>query len=77
MQPVNQELFREWRSHPVTEALMASLKERIEEGKLQIVNSNDPEYDRIVKGMVRAYQDVLEVALEEKQDMIELIEEAE
>lgn len=56
---------------------MANLKERIEEGKALIVSSNDPEYDRLMKGMLRAWQDVLEVSFDDTQDLVEIIEEAE
>ena len=57
---VNKELFQEWIGHPVTRELLEAVKERIEEAKEVLVLSDDPEYDRILKGMVRGYNEVLE-----------------
>jgi hypothetical protein len=36
-----------------------------------IVGSSDPEFDRFVKGMIRAYQDLLEIDFEVNLETIE------
>ncbi len=47
-------------THPVTEALREVIKERIDEAVEEMLLSNDPEKDRIIKGIVVGYRDVLE-----------------
>ena len=59
MRPVTPSEWREWTRHPVTEAQKQAIQERIEEVKNQIVASNDADYDRVLKGMIIAYQHVL------------------
>ena len=58
MSNVSKEQWIEWKSHPVTRALKEASKERIEEIKDQIVASTDPDYDRFLKGMIWAYNEV-------------------
>ena len=67
MQPVNREQFLEWESHPVTAAVKQVVKERIEQATSLVVNgpSNSQEFDQFMKGMIRAFNEVLDVQLEE------------
>jgi hypothetical protein len=55
---------------------MAAVSERIEDCKDQIVGSNDPDFDRFLKGMVRAFTEILNVRVDNDPDLIS-IEEAE
>ena len=73
MSLVTKEHWDEWLNHPVTNALHEAFKERIEEIKDQIVISRDPEYDKILKGMIWAYHE----ALQAKPDLIDESEETE
>lgn len=57
---VSKEQVQEWMTHPVTELLRVVIKERIEDAKEVLVLSDDPDYDRKLKGMVIGYNDVLD-----------------
>lgn len=59
MKNVSKQDWIEWRNHPVTENRDEAIKERIKELTEQILGSTDPEFDRFVKGMVWAYNEVL------------------
>jgi uncharacterized membrane protein YheB (UPF0754 family) len=65
MQPVNQELFREWEKHPVTEAVKAEVRNRLAQATEEVVSnlSENKDYDVFLKGMIRAFREVLEVKL--------------
>lgn len=56
-------MWQEWVQNPVTREVVLSLKDRIEEAKDQIVfnYSNAREFDVYVKGMIRAFSEVVEV----------------
>ena len=68
MSNVTQEMFREWERNSVTKEFKEAIAARIEEAKMQLVNSDDPEFDRLVKGMIRAYWEVLDFKLGEDSD---------
>ena len=59
--------FISWKHDPVTEAWMEACKERIEEGKdtLAIQAGIDPIYDSYVRGIIKAYTEVLEFRVED------------
>lgn len=57
---LNKSLLREWASHPVTENLREVIKERIEEGLEELLNSRDPDYCNAIRGLVKAYREILE-----------------
>jgi hypothetical protein len=57
---MRKEQWLEWRDHPVTLVLKDVVKERIAESTSQVLNSNDPEFDRVLKGIVRAYNELLD-----------------
>ena len=57
---LTKEHLRQWREHPVTQLFMEVCKERIDEAKEVLVVSDDPDYDRKLKGMVIGYMEVLE-----------------
>ena len=57
-QPIEQSNFRDWQNHPVTKELMLALNVRMDEAMQEIVESGDPEYDRLLKGMIHAFREV-------------------
>lgn len=68
---LNRELWLEWQNHPVTKANNEAILERIAEVKDQIVASTDADFDRFLKGMIWAFNEVLEA----KPDLIDDEEE--
>ena len=65
MQTINPEQWQEWRRNSVTTAVMELIKERIEEAKDQLVGpSNDRDFDQYVKGMIKGYNELLDVQLD-------------
>lgn len=50
----------QWKSHPVTKLLNEAIQERIEDAKEQLVASSNYEFDQFVRGMIKAFRDVLE-----------------
>ena len=68
MPSVNKQQWLEWRENPVTRALKESVTERIEEAKDQLSDPYaDPKFDLVLKGMIRAFNEVLEA----KPDLID------
>lgn len=60
MRRVNRTELRAWLSDPVTEQLHYAMKDRIEDGRTQLeVNSKEISQDYI-RGMIRAYREMLE-----------------
>lgn len=47
----------------MTEGVKESIRERINSCIEQVMGSSDPEYDRFLKGMVHAFNEVLAVKL--------------
>lgn len=78
MQKLNREQWLEWRNHPVTEALNQAIKERIQETKDQLSDpDSSPERDRLLKGMIWAFEvilnakpDLLDALFQEEQDEV-------
>ena len=65
MQKLSPEAWQEWQRNSVTEAVMDQIRVRIEDSKDQLLGpSNDRDFDQFVKGMVRGFQEVLDVQLE-------------
>ena len=64
MSNVSKEHWIEHQNHPVTKALKLAIYERITEAKDQIVASSDPDHDRFLKGMIWAFNEVLEAKLD-------------
>ena len=46
----------------MTLAVKEAIRERVSEAKDVIAMSSDPELDKLLKGMIRAFNDVLEVS---------------
>lgn len=72
---VSKELWEEWASHPVTEAVRLAIKDRIGDSKDEIVNSTNPDFDRFLKGMIWAFNEVLDFKpdfTEESEDVDEV-----
>lgn len=65
MSNVSQERFLEWKDNPVTQAVMEVVKYRIEDTKEKLTGLNDRDYDIYLKGMIRGFQEMLEVTIEE------------
>ena len=58
----------EWRESPVTRALKEAVLERIKDAKDQLADPfTDPKFDLVLKGMIRAFNEVLEA----KPDLID------
>lgn len=65
MQRLSPEAWAEWRKNSVTEAVMEQIQVRINDAKDQLIGpSNDRDFDQFVKGMIRGFQEVLDVQLE-------------
>lgn len=64
-----------WRNHPVSQALIRAALSRVEEAKDQIVGSSDPDYDRILKGIVRGHSEHLDVYFNDNPEIIEVVKE--
>lgn len=65
MQRLSPEAWQEWQRSSITEAVMGEIKVRIEDAKNQLIGpSNDRDFDQFVKGMIRGFQEVLDVQLE-------------
>ena len=65
MPGVNPEQWVEWKRNNVTEAVMLQVQDRIEEAKELLCGvSNDRDFDQYIKGMIRAFSEVLDVQLE-------------
>jgi vacuolar-type H+-ATPase subunit E/Vma4 len=58
---VTQEMWLEWRDHPVTEAVRQAVRDRIEQAKDQLTSpDSNPERDTLLKGMIWAFKEVLD-----------------
>lgn len=69
MQKLSPEEWAEWQKSRVTEAVMAKIRDRIEDSKDQLLGpSNDRDFDQFVKGMIRGFNEVLDVQLEEEDE---------
>lgn len=69
MQKLSPEEWISWQRNSVTEAVMDQIRVRIEDAKDQLVGpSNDRDFDQFVKGMIRGFQEVLEVQLDTSQE---------
>lgn len=65
MQKLNPEAWQEWQRNSVTAAVMDQIRARIEDAKEQLIGpSNDRDFDQFVKGMIRGFQEVLDVQLD-------------
>ena len=74
MPSVNPEQWAEWKRNNVTEAVMLQVQDRIEEAKELLCGvGNDRDFDQYIKGMIRAFSEVLDVQLEieEEEDEIQ------
>lgn len=70
---LGKELWQAWLQNEVTQERNRSIQERIDGCKDQIVSSTDPDHDRFLKGMIWAFNEVLEA----KPDSIVALEELE
>ena len=60
MPNTTQDEFRDWRKSPVTQEVMQAIQARIEEAKNSlIVSTNEHEYDVFIKGMIQAFNEVV------------------
>lgn len=59
---VSKEEFLEWKQHPVTEAFIEAIKDRITESTEFLVESAGKEngFDNYMRGFIKAYREVLE-----------------
>ena len=69
MPNVEPEQWQEWTKNNVTIQVMDQIRRRIEDAKEQLLGpSNDRDFDQFVKGMIRGFNEVLEVQLEKDSD---------
>ena len=65
MPNIGAEQWQEWKRSDVTLAVMAQIQDRIDEAKeLLIGASNERDFDQYIKGMIRAFTEVLDVRLD-------------
>ena len=69
MPNVEPEQWQEWTKNNVTIQVMDQIRRRIEDAKEQLLGpSNDRDFDQFIKGMIRGFNEVLEVQLEKDSD---------
>ena len=69
MPNIEPEQWQEWVKNSVTIQVMDQIRRRIEDSKEQLLGpSNDRDFDQFVKGMIRGFNEVLEVQLERNSD---------
>lgn len=56
---LNKEQISQWQRSEVTEVLREVINERMDGIMGSIVESSDPSYDLMMKGMIRAFREVL------------------
>ena len=61
MPKLSKDQWLEWRNSPVTDAVYLAVQNRMDEAKEIIVHSSDPDLDRVMKGMIRAFYEVLDL----------------
>ena len=65
MPNVGPEQWQEWKNSDVTLAVMDQIRVRIEDSKEQLIGTfNDRDFDQYVKGMIKAFTEVLDVRLD-------------
>ena len=65
MPNIEPEQWQEWVKNSVTIQVMDQIRRRIEDSKEQLLGpSNDRDFDQFVKGMIRGFQEVLDVQLD-------------
>lgn len=69
MQNLSPEVWAEWRRNDVTLAFMDQIRVRIEESQEKLSGpSNNRDYDQVLKGMIWAFNEVLDVKLETEEE---------
>ena len=59
--------FTDWKRHPMTISLFTSIHNRIQEGREELGHTAglDPQSDRLKVGMLKAYEEIVEIDFEE------------
>ena len=59
--------FIQWMETPVTQVVFKNLKEKIQEAKdiIAYKTESDPDGDQLLRGMIRAWDDILDITYEE------------
>lgn len=67
---VTKESFRDWKSNPVTKAVMSTIEDRIRniEVELGMSAGQEPLSDRFKSGAICGYRDLVNITFEETQD---------
>ncbi len=67
MQTVSKDEFAQWKDSPVTREVFEIVRNRIEDAKeiLAISAGNEPLDDRLLVGMIKAFNEVLDISYEE------------
>lgn len=59
-------MWQDWIQSPVTKAVNEAIKQRIYECQVQLSGTdNDREFDLVVKGMIRAFSEFLDIKLDD------------
>ena len=69
---ISKELVQDWKNHPVTEAVNQAIRNRIEEGRDALEVTNEAETAAVVRGMIRAFRDILDIKFDEEFDEYEI-----
>lgn len=70
---VGPEQWQEWVRNDVTLMVMDQIRNRIEETQEKLTGpSNDRDYDQVLKGMIWAFNEVLDVKLETEEETDEI-----
>jgi hypothetical protein len=63
MPQLSKDEWQAWRDHPVTLALKAAIQERVQDHLKELSDlGSSPERDLVLKGMIKAFQRVLEAS---------------
>lgn len=64
---LSKEEFIQWKESQVTKAVFNTIKGRISEAKeiLAYKTESDPDGDQLLRGMIRAWDDILDISFEE------------
>lgn len=67
---ISKDDFYLWKSEPITQAVFEACEMRIEDGKNTLAGQAglDPPFDSYVRGMIKAYSEMLQITVEDIED---------
>jgi hypothetical protein len=57
---ISKDQWLAWKLNPVTKALAGAINQKISDGIAAIISSDNPSFDRMAKGKIYGYKDILE-----------------